>query len=93
MTNAEKFQQVFGVRFEEFDKENLDCQYFKAKAYKATLDSWRMKRKPLTIYVYAKNNKQAREKAIMKFGKEYRRYRNGKQPIYKLTIEQIQEVE
>jgi len=91
MTNREKFIRIFGVSFEEFDQETLDCKYAKARTYKATLSSWMFWREPLTIYVNALNKKQARKKAIIALGEEYSRYRGSGQPKYKLTIERMHE--
>ena len=87
MTNQKKFEEVFGFPYshlKELPKVWLFEEYKKCKHYKAIMCD--RKKVVDVFYVYAKNKKDARNKAIEILGNRYARFSGSGVPIYSLKI-------
>ena len=94
MTYKEKFIKVFGVEPKDFPEETWEKEYRKLCLYCFVLldgygnTHWR--KEPIAyVSVYATNAKQARQLAIQKLGKQYKKFSSGR-PAY--TLKMITEV-
>ena len=90
MTFREKFKEVFGVEYEEFDTGLLDEKYGKLKLYKVKCYEHYYRNFPnpreYNVEVYAKDKQTARNEAIKKLGGLYQRFRHSDKPTMALKI-------
>ena len=95
MTYKEKFIKVFGVEPKDFPDETWEKEYRKLRLYNFVLLSEygnsSFPKEPIAyVSVCSTNAKQARQQAIQKLGKQYRRFKDSNRPMY--TLKMITEV-